>query len=122
MAAADTAERTTGTDRSAEPVRPGRWRTPAVRADMVRRHVVRREPMRETAVALGSVYSTVNKDLTHQGAQNRGRGGPTGRRQAPSSPTTARSRRLRSDGDRAPQSQADRRRPRGGVGDAGAVS
>lgn len=124
MAAADAAGRTTGTDRPAEPVKPGRWRTPAVRADMARRYVDKRQSMREIAAALGCVYSTVNKVLTDEGVQKRGRGGSTGRRRAPSSPTrvTARTRRRRPDADPAPPSRSDRRRTRSGVGDAGAVS
>lgn len=101
MSAVDHAgRRSTAGQHTREPVRrPGRWNTPAVRADIVRRYVQGRQSMRQIAAALGCVYSTVNRVLTEAGVEKRSRGGRSeaGQATAPASaaPQTARRRRAR---------------------------
>jgi hypothetical protein len=115
----------TAGQRTREPVRPGHWRKPAVRADMVRRYVQGQQSMRQIAADVGCVYSTVNIVLTEEGVQKRSRGGSNGGRQASASspaPGTDRARGARPSIGTATPSGTELHRPRSGDGGAEVAS
>lgn len=59
--------------------RAGRWNSPQIRDDMIRRYVGSRQSLREIAAAVGCSYGTVHLVLTTAGVALRSRGGSSRR-------------------------------------------